>query len=573
MAEQPSSFRRISPGEPVAWQQPALSGRGIQRPPLPRHDPAPAEPPPPPARPRMHWRFVAFGSVIGVLTAAIIGMGAVLAFRALLAHDDRVTAGYAPPQSVAYVALNTDRTSRAWLDAWALAEDLGIDDELADLPRRWALEQGDDPSRWDDFIKPAIGQEIGFAVWPSATGLTDPHAAAFVLVGDREAAEGALARALDDDTPTEATYRDVQYVVNAEGEAAGFIDDALVFATDTAAFEDVVDARRDGALDKEQEFIAAADRAADAPLLFVYLDVATIGTELAQRATADLPVPVPAAEFDLADWGVATITLTTEEDALRLSALTSGRPDTFPDAGDADLHAFSDEMPADALVFLAGYDLYASVWQPLAEQLRTVDQALNANGDPTAPGLDIGSMLPANLEDGLIAHLRGNYALALAVGHDGLTYAGALRFMADVDDPAAATAALDELADTLEESGAPLERTTSGFTLDAGDVTAHATLDERVLTLAASYRDYHARYTTLAEDPRFLRAVDALPEHATFAGYFAFAPFLEVLPVDPLAELDPEARAVVEALGSLAYSSGADGDGTRSDLVLLFELE
>ncbi|MCC6936222.1 MAG: DUF3352 domain-containing protein, partial [Thermomicrobiales bacterium] len=131
------------------------------------------------------------GFVIGLLALLVVGGGAVLAFRMLLGHDDRATAAYAPQDSIVYVAANTDPTSRAWLDAWRLARSAGIDDDLAQLPKDGLSDAGQDPSLWDDLIRPAIGREIGLAVW-QPSGQDEPDVALVVMVADENAAEQTI---------------------------------------------------------------------------------------------------------------------------------------------------------------------------------------------------------------------------------------------------------------------------------------------------------------------------------------------------------------------------------------------
>ena len=84
--------------------------------------------------------------------------------------------------------------------------------------------------------------------------------AAIVMVADEEKAREALDTLLADRSPDATTYRDVTYQTSYDDSAAGIVDEALILASSSDAFEAIVDARRDGALDEVADFTAAADR-------------------------------------------------------------------------------------------------------------------------------------------------------------------------------------------------------------------------------------------------------------------------------------------------------------------------
>lgn len=575
MAEHPAPLRRIPTGSAAGtapqWQRPAVSETNVSRPPLPQ------SPPPEPAAPQerwgTRWHFVVFGTLLGLLTVGVIGIGAAFAFRTLLGHEDRATAAYAPADSYAYIAINTDRRSQAWLDAWNMARDLGLDDDLAELPKEAARQAGLDPSLWEEPLRPAIGDEVGVAVWPTAGATSEPHMALLVQIGDGAAAEAAIPVLLEDDAPVAATYRGVTYYTGAaNASAAGIIDDVLAFTSSVAAFEQVVDARRDGALDQVAAFTTAAERAAASPLLFAYIDTTAIGALVDDALAENVPTDLPAEAFQLEEWGQVTITLKAEDNALRLSSRSSARPAASPDFGSgARLDAFSNEMPANLFMLLAGHDLYATVWQPISEQMAQLNDALGDSGEMgSAAMLDMVSMVGFDLDGGFFGQMRGDYALGAALSGVGTVSGADVRFFAHVDDPAVVAATLAEMADMVALSGVPLERDANGFSLSTAGVEAVVRLEGDTLRMIVSYQSEGATTGTLAADPTFRRAVDALPETSGFAGYVAFHPLMALLPPGELADLDPQARALLEALSAMAFSAGNDGDGMRGDILLLF---
>jgi hypothetical protein len=565
-----------SPPRPLPLEPPA-----VQLPPPPAW-PQPAARAPeavsPPRRSRARTLAIA-GLIAGTVSLAAVASGGYLAYQALLGHEDRATAAYAPVDSWAYVAVNTDPTSRAWLDAWNLAGEAGLDDVLARLPEEGFADAGEDPSLWETLVKPAVGREVGVAVWPNPSTRSgqallgvgeESHVAGIVMIADEAKARDALVELLDD--PQDATYRDVAYQVDADGEAAGIVDEALVMASSAAAFEDVVDAHLDGALDAAAAFDAAAGRAADDPLVFAWVDTPAISAayeSLAEDFDQDAGIAAFGDSFgSYAEAGALTVTVKADDDALRVVTLTEGRPASFPTtpAGDH----FAAAAPAATVFYLASADLYDTVWRPLLEQL----EALEDTGDPSAalaagilPGVD-----GLDIEDELLTYLRGAYAVSVNVESDGAAYRGAFHLFSEVDDEAATRAALDDLAAWIEEAGTPVEQTSEGFAVAVEPLAIEASfaLADGALHVSGSYAGPD-NGGALAADPGYARALAGTPDDATLRGYLAIDRIIDLLPADAWDDMDPDGRAFLEALGPLAWSSAPAGDGTRTEVVLFFD--
>lgn len=523
----------------------------------------PAETPGPERR-----RMLVIGGVVaGIIVLLLVGGGVVLAYRLLLGHEDRATAAYAPPDSVVYVAANTDPTSRAWLDAWRLARRAGIDDELTRLPEDGLTEAGEDPSLWDELIRPAIGREVGLAVWqPAGQGSAD--VALIVMVADEDAATRAIDRVLEGQAPESRTYRDVTYQVGDNDNAVGIVDEALVVATGGDAIERVIDARRDGALDGVDRFSEAASRSDDDPLVFAYADGSAIATLARSSAGAAAGIGLDDAALESYDTASRiTFTIRAKGDGLRFVALTDGRPAGFPagPAGDP----LADDMPASTIVYLAGVDLYDAIWRPAVEQAEAMSNALESGG---APSTDRLGSLGIGADDPLLAHLTGPYSLFVAAQSDDSSPFGAsseLRFSSQLDDPAAVQAAVDDLATTLQEIGVPLTRGVDGFSASGSGVPAFA--DVRVddgLLVSVRLGDPLGG-GTLAGDEGFAALMGDVPDDASMIGYLALDRLIGLVPEDEWGDVSPAARATLEALGPLGWSITADGDGLRSEIVLL----
>jgi hypothetical protein len=558
-----------SPSEGYVWQPPPapLANMPLAGP--------PSAPSPVRRFPIRPLAALSVGLALALFIAA--GVGAVLAYRFIYGHDDRATAAWAPPNAYAYIAVNTDPTSHAWLDAWDIAKRAGVDDDLSDLPTRLAHAAGQDPSLWTDLAKPVIGEELGVAIWPGATG-DSPNVAGIIKTNNPDKARELIPRLLDDQPLTSATYRGVDYQAGTDG-AAGLVDGALILASSQTAFEQVVDAHLGAALGASERFTTAAARAADDPLVFAWIDSNAI-RETAERAAQDqLPLdPALLAGYQQRDAGLVTVTLKADGDALRVSTLTEQTPGgvDLASSTSADASAAAAAAPATTLAFLASSDFYARVWQPAMAQLESVTSTLDDSGD-TAASLDmglgmLGGAFGVDLETDVVAHMSGPFAASVAVTRQDADYAAGVRFTTQLDDPAAVRAALNTVAGTLTDSGAPVTRSADGFSVSQDDGAFGATVQDDTLRLTFHYRQ-PSEHGALADDTTFQRALAKLPDQAAWRGYVAVGALLDLVPADDWTAVDPQLRTALESLDALAIATGADGAGTRTDVVLLFSGE
>lgn len=517
--------------------------------------------------------FAVVGLVAGAFMLTAVGGGAFLAYRMLLGHDNLATASYAPQGSWGYVAVNTDPTSRAWLDARDLAQTLGIDDRIANLPQESLEDSGEDPAIWDDLIRPAIGREVGLAVWPrdgAAGDEIDPHVAAIVMIADRDKAEAAIDTLLEDETPESATYRDIPYHVDDDGQAIGIVDEAMILADSADGFMGIVDAHLDGALDGQDTFTSAAERAADDPLVFAWVDSAAVmdAIDSVEQFANIAVLAQPMQPFgDMTDLGIVTVTMQASGDDLRIVTLTEKRPESFP-TGPAG-ERFAADMAASTLFYMAGSDLYETIWLPAMEQM---DAAAAESGPGDIPSEDdLEGAFGADIQADLLAHMTGPWAVAMSGDDDGgdlFGYSGALAFYTEVDDTNAVLNTIDALAGTLEESGTEVDRNDDGISVSEPGRDASVTVRDGVLHVSVSLGGSGGS-GSLAEDPGFRQAMDSMPADAVMTGYFAVNRILDLIPADSWADLDTETRSALRALGPLAWATAPDGDGTRTEMVLV----
>jgi len=549
-----------------------------------------------PSKPSRAKVWALAGVIGGAAALTAIGGGAYYAYNQFLGHDDRATAAYAPANAYGYAALNVDPTSQAWLDAWNLAKRVGLEDELRELPDQIQSESGE-PGTWENLIKSAVGREIGFAAWPNAASTdAEPHFAAIVMIDDEAKAREAMANLLEDEVVEDATYREFAYQHSLDGDGAGgIVDDALILTDSSEAFEDAVDAYLDGGLDDNDDFNAAADRASDDPLFFAWADataIADVAQEFSENMLSggDMSVAVPDSATEQIDEAVAqyrtlgdmTFTLKADGDALRMVALTEGQPSNFPTTAAGE--RFAAELPASTLFYMGSSDMYANVFQPLFTQLERFADDMGSDdgmgmmsdslyGIPTLDDLE--EMLGFNVEDDFLVHFAGPYAIGVDVQKtpNGMAeYGGSFHLYSDVDDEAAVAETFDTITDALIEQGLPVVRQDDGFAFASSGVQAELGIENGALHLSGSYNDPNNDAAgSLTNDADYQRAMDGMADDASLSGYIALHRILELMPEDQWSDTDADAIAALEALGPMAWSSGPDGDGTRTEMVLFID--
>jgi Protein of unknown function (DUF3352) len=127
--------------------------------------------------------------------------------------------------------------------------------KLRELIDRQLANQGDGLT-WEKDFAPWLGEEAG--IWASDLGADVPSFAAIVQTTDAEKARAAVQRFKEtgDETFTKRSHAGVDYEVNTEGMAVGFVDDFLVLATENA-FKRTADMAEGG------ESLADSDRYKD----------------------------------------------------------------------------------------------------------------------------------------------------------------------------------------------------------------------------------------------------------------------------------------------------------------------
>lgn len=382
----------------------------------------------------MHRLVIALTSLAG-----LVGAGA-LAYLFLFNAPADPAAELAPADTAVYLAVSLQPSSGQDANIARLASRLPgfadtstLDEKIDELVQNLLAQSGIDYRR---DVKPWLGRQVAVAM-PAG-----PDAAPTLLVAVRDlgAAQDALRNIeAGRGEAFQASSHDGIEIRAAQSVAYAFVADTLVLGPDAAAVEAVIDVHGGAeSLADRSDFDAAIARLPADRIAALYLDLeALIGQESRYRSAAGALVVEPQG-----------LVLRGRADAPTDDAGGSARPAA---SESATLTAW---MPADTQVAVAAFDG--------AELLFSVEAALS---DVTAAEGLIQTLQSAralfafgiglDLDELLSEVLQGEGGLALQ-GLDADAPSGQL--LLRPDDPAAAAARLEDLADRLADSGASVER-------------------------------------------------------------------------------------------------------------------
>jgi hypothetical protein len=347
---------------------------------------------------------------VAVLLATIT-LGGLTVFLTLGARADGTAPAQArlmPAETLAFVTVNGDRTSRQWVQAGALLDRFGS--TVRDGTREETLERaaGEYGLRWEDDLASLIGAEASVGV----LDYEERRAFALIATSDAGAAWERAQTALETavvNAGDAAVYRNRLNGIDVatyqeDGETAliaGMLDSTLMLATDVAGATRLIDVFRGSApnLADRPEYARLAAVAGGEYLAFAFVDgrpaldgvlsddmlydALEIVDDVGDRWDLGSPDSFSLDSGVVAARGVLNAAVGRPM-AIRLAVDGSGvvLHQYQEGAGRADLPAYdplaSDRVPAEALVYVAGYDLWNRFEQPIVAAMAS---ALSANGD------------------------------------------------------------------------------------------------------------------------------------------------------------------------------------------------
>jgi Protein of unknown function (DUF3352) len=519
----------------------------------------------------MHRLVIALVTLIGLVGAAFVA-GYFFLFSA--ATDRAAT--LAPANTALYVNVYLQPSTGQQMNLGGLigrlpgfADESSLDEKVDQVVQNLLSQTGLD---YREQIKPWLGNQVALAI--PATAVDDPDTAPVVIaeVKDRDAAEAAIAGiAADGSGLSTQDYDGVELQVAADsGTAYGFVDEMLVVAPGAEALHGVIDvANGDESLGSRPDFRNTMDGLEADHLASAFVDIAAFA---AATGTED----------QISGVSTAGAVLVAEREGLRLSGFAP-----FDD-GDA--------APSDRAGFaLGGEPSSLSDWMPestlgelvvfgLRQTLEDAEAAIGEvpEGEDVASTLDTIRALAAfglgiDLDADVLPLLDREVAVAIT-GFDGELPSGQL--LLRPEDPDAAAASLDRIAERLGAVGASTATETVGdvevtiLTLpDTGEV-AYAVVDGIVIIgfgvddVVASI-EAHESGRTLGGSAAYERTFEVAGTRAGNEGYVDVGAVVDLL--GGTMDLPPDARDILSQVGTFGFTAPSHDHQIEFHAVLTVE--
>jgi hypothetical protein len=480
-----------------------------------------------------------------IAAAAIVAGGSVVVIRAMTGQSSTGdTARLVPDSVVLYATVNTDASSRQWVQLASLMQRLGVDKQLRSGRNDGLSQAGLD---WDRDVAPYLGGEATLAL-TNLSG-SQPSGMAVLSVTDGDKAWQHTVSKLDElatqrgSTPASSSYHGVairSYAPEGEGSPLAVTHQGryLILATSTDLAQTVLDLNggKGNPLANAKAYKDARAAVSADPLAFVYVNYARLGdlaSTLAPAAGGGQSVDgaLQAAGLDKA---AVALAFTAESDGLRYEFQVV---DIDPAKSAVTLHQapadsrLAHQAPANTLFFFAGNDLYDSYIKGIRQALQQYGNSPDA-AETVSQFNDalnqLSQQLGFDVEKGLLAHLTGEYGFALGASSasaDGLW----LLAGANVDNSGAVQQAVSQIAAFLDSNGVPVDNaTTAGVQIhqatnpnNPDQSAAFALAGDELLTGYGNgvLQQALAPANALADDTDFRDAIAQLPKDRALTWY------------------------------------------------------
>jgi hypothetical protein len=422
------------------------------------------------------------------------------------------------------------------------------------------LAQQDTGVSYEADIQQWLGQRAGaFVTEVGSDGQAD--FALMFAVTDESAAQETVDKLNDTGNAprTDETYEGVDYSLNGEDSAVGFIDEFLVIGSSEATFQSAVDASSGDNLTASETYSELSDLANSERLVSVYVDTPMLVDELdaagaLSREDVDPVLDQLGAAGEVAV--LASASLSADEVSFELAGTAA--------EGDAQLgSALLEQLPADSWLALAGADVGGAI-----------SAAVSGLGGGAGLGLGAEDVTGA-LESELGLNLAQDFgwlgdAAAFVTGSSVLSIGAGI--VAETTDSALSAAALQRLGDSLARGGnvdiGPTEGGV-GFRIGVPDVPLGAEVvqeGDQVIAAGGSTSVEDLLNPTsggLTGSETFQRAQSALGDDFDVGAFLNFVDLLDLIEEIPQIADDPDfqtARGVLDGLDFLVFGSRQDGE-------------
>ncbi len=405
------------------------------------------------------------GFVAAVIVAAIVIVGgaALATTMFLLRGADEALATKVPASADLFGTIYLDPAASQKVNLFRLTDRfpaLGNEEELKQRLTTFLDDSLEGRGVTSEDVLGWVGSQVGFA---ASIGSDEMHGALLVAADDAEQARASLEKLIDAGEIGEVTrgeYGGATLWTSSEDTTAAIVDDVVVFGSDRAFVEDVIDTANGDleALDGSPRFEETLSDLPDAKLATLYVDVGSlVQTALDQASAAgalDAAGTAGLGGVDPEAFGGMGMSVAAQPNGLMVDVSVDVDSSKLPPEVRSQLEAdpgpneLLDQTPVDSYGVIAQTGLDVAIQQAVA------------NAGPALPQLEqIGLTGP----DGVIEDLTGDMVLTVGPSDAGPIPTGAL--IVGTEDEAGMQVFLDTVAPMLVEgigSSLPAEIETPG---------------------------------------------------------------------------------------------------------------
>jgi hypothetical protein len=454
----------------------------------------------------------------------------------------------------------------------AAAKIMRTDDPAAKLRELIDKELADEGLEWERDFASWLGEDAGF--WVTNFEADEPSWAIIVASKDTEAAKAVEARIekSSDATYTARSYGGIDYNIDEDGDAGGYIDDFVVLGSEDA-FKRVVDTRDGDSLADDDRYGDAIGGLEEERLGHFYVDVQPL-LEVAKRQDPAAAANLEQFErmFPLDKLGPITGAFTADGDGMALDTLVTGLPEgplrELAELSGASGSELLGELPGDAWAAFATPQVGEGAEALMSSFAGAIGGAAVAAQVKQATGLD--------LQQDVFSWI-GDVGLFVR-GTDMASLDGAL-VIASTDEERASAAFGKIIALIGKQTGTQpepvqVDGAESAFAIAAPDAEKRIVLARGADRVVAAYGE-EAAAAALSSDSRLAdsdiygAAEEALGDGLEPGFVLSFEDIVAL--ADAVGETDAEfdkARPYLEALGVVTSGGKVDGDRLESRIAV-----
>lgn len=502
-------------------------------------------------------RMAGIAGTAAVVLAGLVVAGVIWTRSGDASGVELTSARLVPADSTVYFALNTDLKSEQWVSAFDLLVRMGEEDPEGEL-RESAEEDG--ALDWENDVAPFLGGNAAFFMRSVAGEMGIPEGGVIFKANDAERAievyeeqAGAELAAQDSDGVTYfADEMNATWLANIDGH--------LVLTSDEPSMLAVIDVYHgdDQALSEVAEFVQLRDELSNNFLGFLYVDTeALLGDFMGADSALEAFFDEAGADAVMEPFaGVVGA----ESEGFTFQAAGMGDPGPGEPMVQPRVSRFASMVPAETAFFFASYGLGDAMSQALDDAEAQLDDAVfDTTGYQSFDEAfaEAGGAFGLESIDEVFDFFRGETAVTIwwPTGDEDAAEGALLTEVADAD---AARDTLERLLAQYIVNEQDVNGTTITIADDGEDQFAYAFLGNDLVfgTLPAVEAVVAAPADTLADDGRYIEAIDVLPTETGTFGYFDMKTLLRLTSGGIPADLDQAEEALEAVIFNMVQERG-----------------